>query len=243
MNPADPAAIHAARDALRARMAVHLGDMLRRLHGGLQEGGEFSAGAEAAGRRALRNAALSLLAADPHVENVERAIGHFDAAANMTDAMGGLSALMQVGGEAFDQALARFYDRWRDEPLVIDKWFSIQAMSPAEDAIGRVIGLTVHPAFDSKIPNRLRALVSTFARGNPARFHDPSGAGYRFLADQILGVDGFNPMTAARMIEPLGGWRRYTPALGELMRAQLQRIVDTPGLSKNTFEMASRSLA
>jgi aminopeptidase N len=150
---------------------------------------------------------------------------------------------MLIGGEAFDAALAAFYARWKDEPLVIDKWFAIQARSPAEDVLGRVLGLTAHPAFDPKNPNRLRALVQSFASGNPFRFHDPSGAGYRFLADQILAVDGFNPMTAARLIEPLGAWRRYAPALGELMRAQLQRIADTPGLSKNVFEMASRARA
>ena len=137
----------------------------------------------------------------------------------------------------------RLSERWKHEPLVIDKWFAIQARSPAEDVLGRVLGLTAHPAFDPKNPNRLRALVQSFASGNPFRFHDPSGAGYRFLADQILAVDGFNPMTAARLIEPLGAWRRYTPALGELMRAQLQRIADTPGLSKNVSEMASRALA
>jgi aminopeptidase N len=243
MDPVDPAALHEAREALRARLAVHLGDELRRLHGGLQEAGEFSADAASAGRRALHNSALELLAADPHADNLERALGHFRAAANMTDAMGGLSALMLIGGETFDAALAAFYARWKDEPLVIDKWFAIQARSPAEDVLGRVLGLTAHPAFDPKNPNRLRALVQSFASGNPFRFHDPSGAGYRFLADQILAVDGFNPMTAARLIEPLGAWRRYAPALGELMRAQLQRIADTPGLSKNVFEMASRALA
>jgi aminopeptidase N len=213
------------------------------LHGGLQEAGEFSTDAASAGRRALHNAALELLAADPHAENLDRALGHFRAAANMTDAMGGLNALMLIGGESFDTALAEFYDRWKDEPLVIDKWFAIQARSPSEDVLGRVLGLTVHPAFDPKNPNRLRALVQSFASANPFRFHDPSGAGYRFLADQILAVDGFNPMTAARLIEPLGAWRRYAPPLGELMRAQLQRIAETPDLSKNVFEMASRALA
>jgi aminopeptidase N len=242
-TPADPAAVHEAREMLRARMAVHLGDTLRRLHGGLQEAGAFSPGADSAGRRALRNAALELLAADPHILNVERAEGHFRAAANMTDAMGGLTALMLLGGDGFEAALADFYARWRREPLVIDKWFAIQARAPAEDALGRVLALTAHPDFDAKNPNRLRALVQTFASANPARFHDPSGDGYRFLADQILAIDGFNPMVAARLVEPLGGWRRYVPALGSLMRAQLQRIVDTPGLSKNVFELASRSLA
>ena len=243
VSPVDPAAIHEAREALRARLAIHLAETLRRLHGGLQEPGEFSAGAEAAGRRALRNAVLDTLVADPNARNVERAEGHFAAAANMTDSMGGLNALMLVGGEVFDKALADFYERWKDEPLVVDKWLAIQARSPDEGVLGRVLGLTVHPAFDPKNPNQLRSLIGAFASGNPFRFHDPSGAGYRFLADQILAVDAFNPAIAARLIDPLGAWRRYKPELGELMREQLQRILDAPGLSKNVFEMASRALA
>ena len=242
MTPADPAALHAAREALRRRMSLHLGDTLRRLHGGLQEAGEFSPTAAAAGRRALRNAALDLLAADPHPLNRERALGHFQAAANMTDAMGGLNALMQLGGEDFETALATFYEKWRDEPLVIDKWFAVQARDPAEGALGRVLGLTVHPAFDARNPNRLRSLVGVFASANPDRFHDASGAGYRFLADQILITDGINPSVAARLIEPLAGWARYTPDLGALMRAQLERIAATSGLSKNLQEMAGKAL-
>jgi aminopeptidase N len=220
-----------------------LGELLRRLHGASQSGETFSPDADSAGRRALRNSALDLLAADSHAANLERAVGHYQGAANMTDAMGGLTALMLLGGEPYEQALEDFYTRWKDEPLVVDKWFALQARSPGEDVLGRVLGLTAHPAFDPKNPNRMRALVQSFASGNPARFHDPSGAGYRFLADQILAADGFNPMVAARLIEPLGGWRRYKPELGALMREQLQRIVDTQGLSKNVFEMASRALA
>ena len=242
MAPADPAAIHAAREALRLRLALHLADALKRLHAGLQEAGEFSPDAAGAGRRALRNAALDLMAANPRAEVGQLAHGHYTAAANMTDAIGGLNALALIGGELYEQALKDFYDRWQAEPLVIDKWFAAQARDPGEDVLGRVMGLTAHPAFDSKNPNRLRALVSTFASFNPARFHDPSGAGYRFLADQILATDGFNPMTAARLVEPLGGWRRYTPALGAAMKAELMRILAHPGLSKNVFELVSRSL-
>jgi aminopeptidase N len=242
MAPADPAAIHGAREALRMRLSVHLSDELKRLHTGLQEIGEFSPDAAGAGRRALRNAALDLLAANPRSEVGELAYGHFEAAANMTDAMGGLSALTCVGGELYERALGEFYARWKNEPLVLDKWFAIQARDPGEGALGRVLGLTAHPDFDAKTPNRLRALVSTFAQFNPVRFHDPSGAGYRFLADQILAVDGFNPMTAARLVEPLGGWRRYKPELGALMKAELQRILAAPGLSKNVFELVSRAL-
>ncbi len=157
--------------------------------------------------------------------------------------MGGLAALMLIGGEAFDEALTHFYDRWRDEPLVVDKWFAVQARDPSEGALGRVLGLTAHPAFDAKNPNRLRALVQTFASGNPARFHDPSGAGYRLLADQILSLDGFNPSVAARMVDPLGGWRRYRPELGARMKAELERIAAAPNLSKNVFELASKAAA
>jgi len=242
MAPADPAEIHAARETLRVRLALHLADDLKRLHSGLQEPGEFSPDAAGAGRRALRNAALDLLAANPRSEVGELAFGHYEAAANMTDAIGGLGALTLIGGELYERALRDFYERWKGEPLVIDKWFAVQARDPDEAALGRVMGLTAHPAFDGKNPNRLRALVQTFASGNPVRFHDPSGAGYRFLADQILATDGFNPMTAARLVEPLGGWRRYRPELGALMKAELERILKAPGLSKNVFELVSRAL-
>jgi len=242
-NPVDPAAIHAARDALRLRLALHLDDELRRLHTGLQDLGEFSPDAAGAGRRALRNAALELMTANPRHEVADIALGHFQAAANMTDAIGGLNALMLIGGGAYDDALAEFYARWKDEPLVVDKWFALQARDSSEEALGRILALTTHPAFDPQNPNRLRALVSSLANFNPARFHDPSGAGYRFLADQIIAVDRFNPMTAARLVDPLGGWKRLTPELGALMRAELERIVAIEGLSKNVYELATRALA
>ena len=243
MSPADPAALNAARNALKLRLALHLAADLRRLHTGLQDLGPFIPDAAGAGRRALRNAALDLMVTNPRADVVEIARGHFLAASNMTDSLGGLTALMAIGGAPFEEALAEFYARWKDEPLVVDKWFAIQARDPDEGALGRVLGLTAHPAFDSRNPNRLRALVSTFANFNPARFHGEDGGGYRFLADQILAVDGLNPMTAARLVEPLCGWRRYRPDLAEAMKAELARIVAHPGLSKNVYELASRALA
>jgi aminopeptidase N len=182
------------------------------------------------------------MAANPRSEVAELAAGHYAAALNMTDAIGGLTALMQIGGEPYEKALSDFFEAWKHEPLVIDKWFGLQARDPDDTALGRVMGLTAHPAFDAKNPNRLRALVSTFANFNPARFHDPSGAGYRFLADQILATDGFNPMVAARLVDPLGGWRRYAPQYAEPMKAQLERILAAPGLSKNVYELVSRAL-
>jgi len=243
MKPADPAAIHSARSALRGVLATELEDRLQRLHDALADGGTFSAEAGAAGRRALRNAALDLLTARPSPAVIERARSHYGAADNMTDAIGGLSALIALGGEPADTALSAFHAHWRHEPLVIDKWFTAQARDGSEEALGRVMGLTTHPDFDSRNPNRLRALVGAFASFNPARFHDPDGSGYRFLADWIIATDKVNPMTAARLVEPLGGWRRYREDLGGLMRAQLQRIAAVEGLSKNVFELATKALA
>ena len=240
--PADPAAIHEARQALRLRLAVHLEETLKRLHLGLQDGGEFSPDAASAGRRALRNAALEALAARPGAEVTALGEGHYRAASNMTDAMGGLNALMSLGGDAFASALEDFRNRWKDEPLVMDKWFALQARDPSAEALSRVIALTTHPDFDAKVPNRLRALVATFATANPARFHAADGSGYRFLADQILAVDRFNPMTAARLVEPLGSWRRYRADLGALMKAELERIAAAPGLSRNVVELVGRAL-
>jgi aminopeptidase N len=160
----------------------------------------------------------------------------------MASQMGGLSALMLSGSGMRDMALDRFHRNWRSEPLVLDKWFAVQGEDPSEAALQRVIALTQHPDFEPTNPNRLRALVSTFANYNAARFHDPSGAGYRFLADQVLAVDGFNPMTAARLVEPLGNWRRYKSELGQLMREQLERIAAHPNLSKNVLELATKAL-
>ena len=240
---ADPQALHGAREALRRELARELRPQLERLHASLAARGDFSPDAESAGRRALANGALELLAADPTAATTALATEHYRAAANMTDAMGALDALRLIAGPAFEEALSDFYARWKHEPLVVDKWFAVQARVPGPEALGRVIGLTAHPAFDAKTPNRLRALVAGFSQFNPAAFHDPSGAGYRFLADQILAVDKFNPMVAARLIEPLGGFRRYRPELAALMKAQLERIAATEGLSKNVYELASRALA
>jgi len=240
---ADPAAIHSARDTLRRTIARTLRGDLQRLHGALAAGGAFSPDAASAGRRSLANSALELLAADAAAETTERAMKHFRGATNMTDAMGGLEALKLIGGEPFEEALEAFYARWKNEPLVVDKWFAVQARAPGPETLGRVIGLTAHPAFDPKTPNRLRALVSSFSYFNPEVFHDPSGGGYRFLADQILAVDRFNPNVAARLIEPLGGFRRFTADLAGKMKAELERILEGEGLSKNVQELASRALA
>jgi aminopeptidase N len=243
VRPVDPQAIHEAREALRSTLGAVLAAPLLRLHEELADGGAFSPDADAAGRRALRNAALHLLVSAGVEGAVRRAEAHLAASTNMTDALGGLEALSRAGGEPYERALADFYTRWKDEPLVVDKWFALQARGSQPDVLARVVALTTHPAFEPKNPNRLRALVSTFASANPARFHSPDGAGYRFLVDEILAVDAFNPKTAARLVEPLGGWRRLTPELGERARAELERLAGAPNLSKNVHELAAKALA
>jgi aminopeptidase N len=242
VEAADPAAIHDAREALRRRMAAHLGSTLRRWHEGLREPAAFSPDAEAAGRRALRNQALELLAAHPNARNRDLARAHYNDANNMTDTMGGLTALMRLGGADFEAALADFYGRWKSEPLVIDKWFALQARDAHPGALERVKALAAHEDFDPHNPNRLRAVVQSFAAYNPSGFHDPSGAGYRFLADQVIAVDAYNPMLAARLFEPLGVWQRYAPNLAALMRAEIARIGAQPRLSKNLSELVGRAL-
>jgi aminopeptidase N len=239
-TPADPQALRGAREALRRALVQALRPQLEALHEAMRDDGPFSPDAAGAGRRALRNAALDLLAAAGTGEDLARAEAHFAEAANMTAAIGGLSAL--VGMEQAEAALAAFHARWRAEPLVLDKWFAVQARSPSADAVGRVLALTAHPDFDPKNPNRLRALVGTFSQANPARFHEPDGSGHTFLADQILATDAVNPALASRLLEPLGGWRRYREELAESMRAQLRRIVERPGLSDNVLELATKAL-
>ena len=140
-------------------------------------------------------------------------------------------------------ALDAFYEKWTSEDLVIDKWFAVQALSQRNDVLSHVLRLSNHGAFNRKNPNRLRSLIGSFAFGNQRAFHDETGAGYRFLKDEVLGVDRFNPQAAARLLAPLGRWRRFPESRGSLMRGALKEIVEAPSVSKDVYEIASKSLA
>jgi aminopeptidase N len=166
----------------------------------------------------------------------------FDAADNMTDRQGALGILSNSYAPERDQAIADFYDRYRDNPLVIDKWFTTQAFSVRPDTMDRIEELARHPDFTLTNPNRLRSLVGAMS-GNQLVFHDVDGRGYRFLADMVLAVDALNPQTAAKLVPPLGRWRRFGEAAAARMKAELERIIATPGLSKDVFEQVSKSLA
>ncbi len=191
--------------------------------------------------RRLRSVTLGLIAAGDEALGAALAKAQHDAADNMTDRQGALAILVSLEAPEREAALDAFYQRFQDEPLVLDKWFALQATAQRSDTLEAVRKLAAHPDFTLANPNRLRALAGTFG-GNHWAFHHASGGGYAFLADMILAADKLNPQTAARLVPPLGRWRRLEPKRAALMRAQLERIAETPGLSKDVFEQASKSL-
>jgi aminopeptidase N len=242
MDVVDADAIHTARDLARAAIGLALNDTLRNTYDRLADTGGYTIDGPAIGQRSLRNACLSYLVASGDASAVRLAKAQFDAGRNMTDVLAALGILSGVDCPERLDALAAFYRAWHGDPLVLDKWFAIQALSPLTDTVRAVEALKSHPDFDLRNPNRIRALVSSFA-GNQVRFHDASGAGYRLYADTIIQLDPANGQVAARMVSPLGQWRRFGADRQRLMKAQLQRILELPGLSRNTFEMASKSIA
>ena len=236
----DPDAIHAARERLRTAIGSALAPELRAAcEAGGASGHDLSSLAK--GTRRLRTVALNLLAAGDPDEGARRAKVQFDAADNMTDRQGALSVLVSLDAPQREEALKAFYDRFTDDALVIDKWFGLQAAAQREDTLEQVKALASHPAFTLTNPNRLRALAGSFSMNHWA-FNAASGAGYAFLADMIIAADKLNPQIAARLVPPLGRWRRFEPNRAALMREQLERIVKTPGLSRDTYEQASKSL-
>jgi aminopeptidase N len=241
MTQVDVDGIHAVRQAFRKTLSAKLFDRWRDVYHANSDAA-YAFTREAKARRRLKNVALQYLMAGDDHEATATAYLQFCDADNMTDQIAALSALASSNAVERPLALDQFYQRWAGDALVIDKWFSLQAFSLRPDTLGQVMALTRHPAFTIANPNRLRSLVGAFS-ANQARFHDASGAGYRYLADQVLSVDPLNAQTAARLVAPLGRWRRFEPARAALMRAQLERIAAHPGLSKDVFEMASKSLA
>ncbi|HSZ90864.1 MAG TPA: aminopeptidase N [Acetobacteraceae bacterium] len=243
MAVADVDAIHAARDYARAAIGRALNAGLQNTYERLTDSGPYQIDGTSIGRRALRNACLAYLAGDSSADGIARAKAQFDAGQNMTDVLAALAVLSAIDCPERRAALDTFHARWHGDDLVLDKWFAIQAMSPLPSTPDAVRALAKHADFDLRNPNRVRALVASFASGNQVRFHDPSGSGYGFLADTIIALDPMNSQVAARLVPPLGQWRRVEPARQTLMKQELQRILDAPNLSKGTFEMATRSIA
>ena len=179
-----------------------------------------------------------------HQDTVGNRIGEqFARADNMTDRQAALQLLVDLPGQAREAPLARFYETWQKDPLVLDKWFTVQALSTRADTFDRVAALARHPDFTLANPNRVRALVGAFAMSNPVRFHAADGAGYAFVAEQIIALDALNPQVAARLARAFDRWRKFDAKRQAHARQALERIRDSGGLSKDTLEVVTKSLA
>jgi aminopeptidase N len=238
-TPADPVAIHTARIALVRAIALAHRERLAQLYEHMREAGDFSPDARAAGRRALRNAALRYLTAGDDEAAAGLADAHYRTASNMTDMIAGLAALTRMESPLRDRAFTHFHDRFRGDPLVLDKWMALQAGSPLAQTVVAVRELMKHPAFDIRNPNRVRALIGAFS-ANHLRFHQADGSGYRLVGEVVRTLDAINPQVAARMAGAFESWRRYDDGRQALMRAELEAIRDLPGISPNLFEVAGK---
>jgi aminopeptidase N len=239
----DPDAIFRARAALRTLVGLHLNAQLTDTYRNLSGGGRYSPDAAGAGRRMLKNVCLDLLAATQERHAIGLAAEQYRLADNMTDRMAALGTLSQHAVPERAAALDDFYRRYRDDPLIIDKWFALQAMTPDPQTLDRVRALVEHPAFSMSNPNRVRSLIGAFAQGNHTQFNRPDGAGYEFIADKILLLDPANPQVAARMTTAFKSWRTLEPVRRARAQAALQRIAGAPKLSRDLADIVQRSLA
>ncbi|GGC14783.1 aminopeptidase N [Oxalicibacterium flavum] len=242
MDVIDPQAIHQARRFLRHALAQALRADLVDAYRNNQTPGAYSPDAVSAGKRALKNLALSYIGELDDAAAHALAQTQCDGADNMTDRFAALAALANGSAPGRAAALARFYQDFEDEPLVIDKWFSLQASARTTD-VAAVRKLMQHPAFSLKNPNRARSLIFSFCNGNPSQFHAADGSGYDFWAEQVIALDALNPQVAARLARSLDRWRKYAPALRDRMRSALERVAAAPALSKDTKEVVGKSLA
>jgi aminopeptidase N len=241
-TPVDPQAIHAARMALvKAVAAAHASRFAELYEATQSDGGHYSPDAQSAGRRALRNACLRYLTAEDDEAAAGLADAHYRTATNMTDMMVGLAALTRMESPRRDAAFTHFHDRFKSDPLVMDKWMSLQAGSMLPETVLAVRELMKHPAFDIRNPNRVRALVGAFSV-NHLRFHGADGSGYALVGEVIRQLDPINPQVSARLAGSFESWRRYDGTRQGLMRAELEKVKAVPGISPNLFEIVSKML-
>ena len=238
----DPVAIYKARQKVLAAIKRTHKSALEKIYKNCADEGEFSVSAAAIGRRALRNLALGMLTATHGTGCAKRAKEHYFSANNMADRMAALSALASNENPEREEVFGDFLERYHDYQLVVDKWFAVQAGNMRANLISHLENLRQHADFNIKNPNRARSLFAAFAMNNPAGFHAADGSGYEFLASGIIELNGINPQIAARLLTPMREWRRYTPDRQEKMKAELERILSTPDLSPDVFEIASKSL-
>ncbi|HWJ99470.1 MAG TPA: aminopeptidase N [Xanthobacteraceae bacterium] len=239
----DPQAIHTARRDLRRTVAQALKDRCETVYASLSAPEPYSPDAASAGRRALKNTCLDYLTALGTPDALARAYRQFSTADNMTDRFAALAILTLHDAPEREKALAEFFDRFREDPLVIDKWLALQAQIPETGTLARVQALMKHPAFSMGNPNRVRSLIGVFAAGNPSQFNREDGKGYEFIADIAIGLDPKNPQVTARLLSAFKSWRVLEPVRRAAAEKALQRVAATAGLSPDSTDIVSRSLA
>lgn len=242
-RPVDVHAIHAAREKLRRQLAQRLREPLLNTYRDCQDSRPYQANAEQIARRSLKNTALSYLQLLDEESLAALARRQFADSDNMSDRLAALASLVNNDDASKAEALMQFYQDWQHEPLVINQWFQVQAACPLPGTLDKVKGLMAHPAFDLRNPNKVRALIASFCAQNPVNFHRQDGAGYAFLADQVIALDSSNPQIASRLLQPLSKWRKYPEAAQQLMIAELRRILAEPALSRDVYEVVSKSLS
>jgi aminopeptidase N len=239
----DPDAIAHARNAVRAAIADRVGNRLIDVAEQIKARGAFTPDAESAGRRALANAALDLAVANGNGAAVERVVRRYYDSDNMTDRSAALGTLVAAARPERVAALEDFHRRYRDDALVLDKWLAFEASAPALETLDRVKALLHHPSFAITNPNRIRALIGTFAGGNQTQFNRADGAGYDFLADFVIDLDKRNPQTAARLLVSFRSWRALESKRRALAEAALRKVAQVPDLSSDTRDIVTRTLA
>ena len=238
----DVEAIHQAREFVRQQLATRLQAEFSTAYDKHHLDSEYRFDAEHMAQRSLKNLCLSYLLETGDDHEIDRCMQQLDTARNMTDSLAALSALAQHDLPQRQLQLDRFYEKWQHDTQVVDKWFAIQAASPLPDALDKVRSLTTHPAFRLTNPNKVRALIGRFSMGNQVRFHSREGSGYRFLADQVIELDAINPQMAARLVSALSRWNRFDADRQALMQDELKRIASLAKISKDVFEIVSKSL-
>lgn len=241
LDQADPIAIDLAGHWLRRAIADGMSEDLRAQYHALKDTGPFDPSAACAGQRALKNRCLSLLACRKDAQAAPLAIEQFTTATNMTDELSALIILDKLGGLRVDQLMEDFYMKWETNPLVIDKWFAVQASRKHPEGVNAIKQLTKHNAFDARNPNRVRALVGGFAMNNAHLFHDISGKGYSLFTDQVLDMDSRNPSVAARLLGVYEIWRKLDITRQGMIKAELRRVIAAKP-SKNVLEIAAKTL-
>ena len=238
--------IHFVREFLRRHLAAELETKLLTVYEDCRNTVPYLFSAEEIARRSLQNTVLNYLACLDKPECWELIEKQFKTANNMTDSSAAIRALVNNPSEQSkalrDELIAGFYETWQHENLVVDQWFSMQSAVSAPDNLGQIVSLMEHPAFDIRNPNKVRSVIGAFCHNNAVGFHQLDGSGYDFLADQVITLNTLNPQIASRLLTPLTRWKKFSTQRQEIMKAALNRIKETPDLSRDVFEVVSKSL-